>query len=86
MTFRLFSAHWLMDVLFCRRVTVGISSVRMLRAFIRDGAVPFTNVWHTADKHTKVAFNVMWGMVLFAILQDALVPHLFECVGVIVLA
>ena len=40
----------------------------MLWAFSRDGAMPFSNVWHTVNKRTKVPFNAVWGMVLFAIL------------------
>ena len=44
------------------------SNARMLWAFSRDGAVPFSSFFHKVDQRTKVPLNAVWGMAFFAAL------------------
>ena len=44
------------------------SNARMLWAFSRDGAVPFSKFFHKVDKRTQIPLNAVWGMVIFAII------------------
>ena len=53
------------------------SNARMLWAFSRDGAVPFSNFFHKVDRRTEIPLNAVWGMVLAAIVLGCAVAALY---------
>lgn len=52
---------------FCCTVSSITSNSRMLYAFSRDGAVPFSNLWHKISPHFQIPINAVWGMALAAV-------------------
>src|SRR5213076_821450 len=45
--------------LFCGMSSVTANS-RMIYAFSRDGALPFSNFWHRVNKRTRTPTNAIW--------------------------
>src|SRR5213076_2648052 len=45
--------------LFCGMSSVTANS-RMIYAFSRDGALPFSNFWHRVNKRTRTPTNAVW--------------------------
>ncbi|HEX3589546.1 MAG TPA: amino acid permease [Pseudonocardiaceae bacterium] len=61
--------------LFCGMASVTANS-RMIYAFARDGAVPFSNFWHRINKRTRTPTNSVWLAVVGAFILA--LPALFN--------
>ncbi|NGO73198.1 amino acid permease [Streptomyces boncukensis] len=58
------SGKWLLLVIIVAQLFCGMASVtansRMIYAFSRDGALPFSKTWHKLNPHTRTPTNAVW--------------------------
>ena len=59
--------------LFCGMASVTANS-RMIYAFSRDGALPFSHVWHTVSPRTRTPVAAVWLAALGALVLGPAVP------------
>lgn len=56
---------------FCGQACV-VAAARIVFAFARDGALPFSSFWATVNRHTRTPVNATWGIVVLAAVVGAL--------------